>query len=95
MRVCTITLSCLISRARSLSSQDIESLKEVKKGWKKQSVSQASASLLRDEQDALPAISVPLVAGAEKRKLPKTFTEFHKIWRRTESNDLKYRCDNL
>ncbi|CAM9358470.1 unnamed protein product, partial [Ectocarpus fasciculatus] len=79
---------------KKVSSQDIESLKEVKRGWKKQSVSQASSSLLRDERDTPPAISVPLVPGAEKRKLPKTFTEFHKIWRRTENKDLKYRYLN-
>lgn len=78
---------------KKVSSQDIESLKHAKKGWKKQSTSSTAASLLQDEVDgtrAAPIFSASLIA-AEKRKPPKSFTEFHKIWRRLESDDKKIR----
>ena len=73
------------------SSQDLESLKEVKKGWKKQSVSQASLSLLPSDAGAATPTVAALVPEPERRKGPKTFTAFHKVWRRLEGPDSKFR----
>ena len=65
------------------SREDIESLKAVKKGWKKQSAKAAgSISLLAEDEAIIPAVPVSIVPDVHRIKKPKTSFEFERNWRR-------------
>lgn len=75
------------------SSKDIESLKEVKKGWKKQNTGISSKSLLLDGDEHRPiagTLSRPELP-ADREKPPKSFMDFQKVWRRLDSSSKKYK----
>ena len=86
-----INLACCLLTVFLFSSQELEGLKAVKKGWKKQNSTASSASLLSNEQSIAATANINLIPALEKRKLPKNFSEFQKIWRRMDSNATKFR----
>ncbi len=74
-----------------VSREDIESLKAVKKGWKKQSARTAAGnvSLLDENEAPPPAVPVSIVPDVHRVKKPKTSFEFERNWRRLASTPEK------
>ena len=76
---------------KTVSREDIESLKAVKKGWKNQSSkSSATASILAVDTKIDSSGAVSMTPDVGRVKKPKTSFEFERNWRRLGTPEKKY-----
>lgn len=81
---------------KTLKTKEIESLKDIRKGWKKENCGSKAndAQILEQELNESPrASSIKVTLNPEEGiKKPKTPLELERDWRRLESHENKLRC---